>query len=164
MYWLPFRSFGTIAPSNSMGVRKCRGHPQATLGLEYSRLFLPHRELAYLRLTPFIGRNFHSSVLARFGMTLVQFWRYLFSHGVMTLAHRLLGLKTPVLKNLVKFYLSQSILLEWSRRIQSKLVHNPTWYASSLEGSGSPTRIHLCYQCIYSTLASILPMKFKYLV
>ena len=43
--------------------------------------------------TSFIGRIFLSLISAKLGMTLVQLWRCLSSHGVITWTIRLLGLK-----------------------------------------------------------------------
>ena len=48
-YYLTFRSFGTMAKPNSMGVRKCRDHFQAIRSLEYSHSSLHHWDLSDLR-------------------------------------------------------------------------------------------------------------------
>ena len=76
---------------------RCRGHLQATLGFLVFPFILPHWVRAYLHPTSFIGKIYLTLDSARLGNTLVSFWGCISSHGVMTRALQLLGLKNTSL-------------------------------------------------------------------
>ena len=119
--------------------------------------FIPPPLSPSLSLTHLLFREIYLTfVSARLGVVLNPIWGCLSSPGVMTWTIRLQGLETSVLQDLMKSILSPSHLQKLSRRKDSKWVHKPTCYVESLECSGSPMRVRMCYLYFCSKLTSIL--------
>ena len=90
-YWISFISFRTMYQPNSMWMRKCRDHLQATQGLRYFHSSQLHWDRAYFSPTSFIKR-----ILLIFRVSQAWpfiLWGYLSSYGVITQAILLLELK-----------------------------------------------------------------------
>ena len=64
-YWLPFRLFGTMASSNSIRVRKCRGHIRATQGWVF--LLISFNGIWPISVTPLFRKDF-AKFLDRIGL------------------------------------------------------------------------------------------------
>ena len=141
-----------------MSVRKCRGHLQATRDLRYSHSSLPIEHGAISVPPPLLKRFYLALVSYRLGMILVPFWGCLSSHGVMTLVLLLLGLinTNPAGPGEIVFYPHPSTRScpDTENPIESSI---PLDAQSLWRVVRFSTKVHMCYQCFYSTLASMLP-------
>ena len=146
-----------------MGVRKWRDHLHATRDLGYSYSSLVNWVWPYLRPTSFIERILSSSRLCSIRHDLGSFWWSLSSLGMMTQAIRLLEQNISPAGSGEKYLIpiptpevvqTQGIKVD----LQSHLV------IDSLKSSWVTTRVLISYQCFFSTLASMLPKSFIYVL
>ena len=139
---------------NSIGVRKCKGHLQATrgLGYYYSSLLTGLRPIS---ASPPLQEGFYLALVsARLG---ILFFEDTYRHLVSWLRRfDSSSWKILVLQDLMKIFFLHLISRFGPDAGNPSLFTIPLAVQARWMAQESSTKVHMCYQCFCSTLASML--------